>query len=109
MVVPRRHPFTFVVESGLTFPPSFYAHMLISWLFYGFILFTIYHELIFFTNMRQAYMLSPIYSTCIAARTLLVQTTPTPCLNESALRRIFDHVKPVWIPTDTSSLDDLVV
>ena len=97
-----------MVESGLTFPPSFYAHVLISWLFYGFVLFTIYRELIFFTTMRQAYMLSPIYSTRISARTLLVQTIPAPCLNESALRRVFDHVKRVWIPTDTSSLDDLV-
>lgn len=82
--------------------------MFISWLFYGFVLFTIYRELIFFTTMRQAYMLSPIHSTRISARTVLIQTIPAPCLNESALRRVFDHVKRVWIPTDTSSLDDLV-
>lgn len=82
--------------------------MFISWLFYGFVLFTIYRELIFFTTMRQAYMLSPIYSSRISARTLLVQTIPAPYLTESALRRIFDNVKRVWISTNTGGLDDLV-
>ncbi|KAF8538848.1 hypothetical protein BDD12DRAFT_840620 [Trichophaea hybrida] len=86
----------------------FYGHVLVSWLFYGFVLFTIYRELVFFTTMRQAYMLSPIYSTRISARTILVQTIPLHYLNETALRRIFDNVKRVWISTDTTKLDDLV-
>ncbi|KAI5812975.1 hypothetical protein BZA77DRAFT_132348 [Pyronema omphalodes] len=86
----------------------FYAHVFLSWIFYAFVLFTVYRELIFFTTMRQAYMLSPIYSTRISARTVLVQTIPSQYMNESALRRVFDNVKRVWITTDTTELDKLV-
>lgn len=85
---------------------STYAHCLLGCVFYGFVLFTIYRELVFFTTMKQAYMLSPIYTTRISARTLLVQTIPSKYMNESALRRVFDNVKRVWITTDTTELDE---
>ncbi|KAI5805205.1 hypothetical protein EDC01DRAFT_627090 [Geopyxis carbonaria] len=85
-----------------------YAHVFVGWIFLGFILFTIYRELIFFTTMRQAYMLSPIYSTRISARTVLVNTIPEQYLNETKLARMFEHVKRIWIATDTTELDDLV-
>lgn len=81
--------------------------MLVSWIFYAFVLFTVYRELIFFTTTRQAYMLSPIYSTRISARTVLFQTVPLQYLNETALRRTFDNVKRIWITTDTTDLDAL--
>ncbi|KAL7267357.1 phosphate metabolism protein 7 [Rhizina undulata] len=85
-----------------------YAHVFVGYIFFGFVLFTIYRELVFFTTMKQAYMLSPIYSTRISARTLLVTTIPDGYLNETALRRIFDNVKRVWINTDTEELEEAV-
>ena len=86
---------------------SLYAHVILSWIFYAFVLFTVYRELIFFTTTRQAYMLSPIYSSRISARTVLFQTVPRQYLNETALRRTFDNVKRIWIATDTTELDKL--
>ena len=53
-------------------------------------------------------MLSPIYATRLSARTLLIQTVPKEYLNESALRRMFDHVSRVWIPTNITELNRLV-
>ncbi|KAA8893826.1 hypothetical protein FN846DRAFT_474368 [Sphaerosporella brunnea] len=85
-----------------------YAHVFLGWIFYGFVLFTVYRELIFYTTTKQAYMLSPIYSTRISARTLLIQTVPMQYMNETALRRTFEHVKRVWITADTTELDKLV-
>jgi hypothetical protein len=85
-----------------------YAHVFIGWIFFSFILFTIYRELIFFTTLKQAYMLSPIHATRLSARTVLVQTVPEEYLNESALRRMFEHVSRIWIPTDTFELHKLV-
>jgi hypothetical protein len=85
-----------------------YAHVFVGWIFYSFVLFTIYRELIFYTTTKQAYMLSPIYSTRISARTVLMQTVPMKYMSESAIRRTFDNVKRVWMACDTSELDDLV-
>jgi hypothetical protein len=85
-----------------------YGHVLVGWVFFLFVLFTIYRELVFYTTMRQAYMLSPVYSTRISARTILITTIPEEYQNETALKKIFDHVKRIWINTDTSELDDLV-
>lgn len=85
-----------------------YAHVLIGWVFFGFILFTIYRELVYYITLRQAFMLSPQYSTRISARTVLITTIPRKYITETALRRVFDNVKRVWINTDTKELEELV-
>lgn len=87
---------------------SLYAHVLVGWIFFGFILFTIYRELIYYITLRQAYMLSPQYATRISARTVLITTIPEKYVTETALRRVFDNVKRVWINTDTKELEELV-
>lgn len=86
----------------------YYAHVFVSWLFYGFVLFTIYRELIYYITMRQAYMLSPMYANRISARTVLITTIPTAYQNETALRRMFDNVKRIWVATDCKKLADMV-
>ncbi|PWW76570.1 DUF221 domain-containing protein [Tuber magnatum] len=85
-----------------------YAHVFVGYVFFGFILFTVYRELIYYTTLRQAYMLSPIYSTRISARTLLITTIPEAYLTETALRKVFDNVKRIWINTETKELEELV-
>ncbi|KAG0634556.1 hypothetical protein HOY80DRAFT_1059758 [Tuber brumale] len=85
-----------------------YAHVFIGYIFFGFILFTVYRELIYYTTLRQAYMLSPLYSTRISARTLLITTIPKAYLTETALRRVFENVKRIWVNTDTEELEKLV-
>jgi hypothetical protein len=94
------------VESGRN---RLYAHALVGWLFYGFVLFMICRESIFFINLRQAFLLSPIYANRISARTVLFTSVPEPYLNEGRLRKVFGKgVKNIWITGDTSKLDDLV-
>ncbi|KAH0613007.1 uncharacterized protein H6S33_009387 [Morchella sextelata] len=85
-----------------------YAHVFVGYIFFGFVLFTVYRELVFYTTLRQAYMLSPQYATRISARTVLITTIPKKYLTETALKRVFDNVKRIWINTDTKELEDLV-
>ncbi|CUS15877.1 unnamed protein product [Tuber aestivum] len=94
-------------SSGLT-RARLYAHVFIGYIFFGFILFTVYRELIYYTTLRQAYMLSPLYSTRISARTLLITTIPEAYLTETALKKVFEKVKRIWINTDTEELEELV-
>ena len=72
-------------------------------------MFMIARESIFFINLRQAYLMSPLYAQRISSRTVLFTSVPKPYLNESVLRSILGrHVTRIWIPTDTSALDVMV-
>lgn len=86
----------------------YYAHALVAWCFFGFVLYTIYRELIYYINLRQAYMFSPLYGTRISARTVLITCVPEEYMSETALRRVFDNVKRIWLNYDTHALELLV-
>ncbi|KAI6779888.1 uncharacterized protein J7T54_001976 [Emericellopsis cladophorae] len=88
----------------------FYAHTFVAWIVYGFIMYTITRECIFYINIRQAYLLTPQYARRISSRTVLFLSVPDDYLDEARLRTIFsnDAVKNVWIAGETKELDDLV-
>jgi hypothetical protein len=66
-------------------------------------------ESVFYINLRQAYLMSPAYSTKLSARTVLFTSVPKDYLNEEKLRAALgEHVVRVWFPTDTKDLDELV-
>ena len=94
--------------SNCTVTNRLYAHVLVGYVFFGFILYTIYSELIYYANLRQAYMFSSLYAPRISARTVLITSIPKEYMNEAALRRVFDHAKRVWINKDTEELAELV-
>lgn len=66
-------------------------------------------ECVYFISLRQAYLLSPLYSTRLSSRTVLFTSVPQQILDERKLRRVFgDTVKNIWIPRETEDLDELV-
>lgn len=86
----------------------YFAHALVAWVFYGFIMFVIYRELLHFVAVRQAYLCSPAYSNRVSARTLLVTSIPDEYLSVPQLLKLFDNVARIWINTDFKELDDVV-
>ncbi|KAI1323188.1 hypothetical protein F5Y16DRAFT_384431 [Xylariaceae sp. FL0255] len=87
----------------------YYAHVLIAWVYYGFVMFMVLRESILYINLRQAFLLSPMYSRRISSRTVLFTSVPDKYLDVARLRKIFgESVKNVWIVGDTKELDDLV-
>lgn len=66
-------------------------------------------ETIFYINLRQAFLLSPVYANRISARTVLFTSVPKAYLDEAKLRKVFgDSVVNVWITADTKKVDELV-
>lgn len=67
-------------------------------------------ELIYFINLRQAYLLSPLYAARVSSKTVLFTSVPEEYRSETALRRMYgdDKVKYVWTITNTAELEDLV-
>lgn len=85
-----------------------WGHVLVGYVFFSYVLYTIYRELIFYINLRQAYMFSPLYAPRLSARTVLITSIPEEYMSEAALRRVFDNVKRVWLNFDVEELEELV-
>ena len=87
----------------------YYAHVFISWLYFGFVMYMIMRECIFYINLRQAFLLSPFYADRISSRTVLFTSVPVPYLTDAKLRKVFGpSVKNVWITSDTKEVDEMV-
>ncbi|KAI8951118.1 hypothetical protein F4801DRAFT_578855 [Xylaria longipes] len=87
----------------------YYAHVFVAWLFYGFVMYMVVRESIMYVNLRQAFLLSPLYSNRISSRTVLFVSVPDDYLDKARLRKVFgDSVKHIWIAGETKELDDLV-
>ncbi|KAI2469367.1 DUF221-domain-containing protein [Annulohypoxylon bovei var. microspora] len=87
----------------------YYAHTFMAWIFYGFVMYMIMRESIFYVNLRQAFLLSPFYANRISSRTVLFVSVPDEYLDEAKVRKVFgDSVKNVWITGDTEKLDEIV-
>ncbi|KAK1775174.1 hypothetical protein QBC45DRAFT_422939 [Copromyces sp. CBS 386.78] len=94
---------------NIKLPSKYYAHVVVAWLFFGFVLFMVCRECIYYVNLRQAYLLSPNMSKRLSARTVLFTCIPKPYLDEAKLRKLFgDSVKNIWIPKNTNYLGGLV-
>ncbi|KAM4068181.1 calcium-dependent channel, putative phosphate domain-containing protein [Hirsutella rhossiliensis] len=90
-------------------PKKLYAHALIAWVFFGFVLYMIVRECIFYVNLRQAYLSSPYYSQRISSRTVLLTGIPKEYLDEQRLRKLYgDSVRRVHIPRTTKALANLI-
>lgn len=91
-------------------PHRLYAHTFVGWAVYGFLMYMVTRECIFYISLRQAYLLTPGYSKRISSRTVLFTAVPDEYLDEARLRQIFsnDAVKSVWIAGETKELDELV-
>jgi hypothetical protein len=95
--------------SNVENPWKFFAHAGCAWIFFSFIMFMIYRESVFYINLRQAYLLSPLYTRKLSSRTVLFTSVPDDYLDERKLRDMLgSSVTRVWFPTDTKELDDLV-
>jgi hypothetical protein len=56
---------------NITKPSWCYAHAMIAWLYFGFILYMVSRESVYFINLRQAHLLAPHYSDRLSSRTVL--------------------------------------
>ncbi|QIW99674.1 hypothetical protein AMS68_005192 [Peltaster fructicola] len=86
-----------------------FAHAICAIIYFGFILYMITRESIFYINLRQAYLLSPLYSSRLSSRTVLFTSVPAPYMNEGKLRAMFGSaVVRVWFNSNTKELEKLV-
>ncbi|EPE02241.1 phosphate metabolism protein 7 [Ophiostoma piceae UAMH 11346] len=87
----------------------YFAHLFVSWIYYIFIMYLIFREFIFYINLRQAFLLSPVYAQRLSSRTVLFTSVPDSIRDERRIRKIFGAaVRNVWVIRDTKELDENV-
>ncbi|KAJ4301600.1 hypothetical protein N0V90_003693 [Kalmusia sp. IMI 367209] len=94
--------------SNVAHPARFFAHALIAWLFFGFVLYLIWRELSYLVKIRQAYLLSAWNASRISSRTVLFTNVPEQYLSHERLHHMFNGVSQVWLVSDFSNLSDEV-
>ncbi|KAG6008416.1 hypothetical protein E4U21_004438 [Claviceps maximensis] len=90
-------------------PQKLLSHVFVAWAFFGFVLYTIVRECIYYVNLRQAYLSSPYYADRISSRTIMLTCVPKKYQDERRLRRLYgDQVKRVFIPRTSKALAKMV-
>lgn len=66
-------------------------------------------ESLYYINLRQAYLVSPLYANRVSSKTVLFTAVPDAYLDEGILREMLGpEVVRIWIPRDTSDLEEQV-
>lgn len=84
------------------------AHALVSWVFFGAVIYAIYHEIVYYTTFRHALQTTPLYDSLISSRTMLLTDIPKLCLEEAELRLLFPAALNVWYSRDYKKLEKKV-
>ncbi|EMC91709.1 hypothetical protein BAUCODRAFT_79204 [Baudoinia panamericana UAMH 10762] len=78
-------------------------------LFFSFLLYQITRESIFYINLRQAYLMSPLYASRISSRTVLFTSVPMAYMHEGKMRAVLGSgVRRMWFASDTKELEKKV-
>ena len=86
-----------------------FAHCGCAIIFFSFVMFMITRESIYYINLRQAYLLSPFYTSRISSRTVLFTSVPDDYMDKTRLMAMLgSQVRRIWLATDTKELEDKV-
>ncbi|EPQ52218.1 DUF221-domain-containing protein [Gloeophyllum trabeum ATCC 11539] len=87
-----------------------WAHLVLAFLFTGWIWYNIKIEMRHFVTARQLHLVSPEHSSSAQANTMLITGVPQKYLSEKALTDLFSHlpggVRKVWLNRDLKELPD---
>lgn len=86
----------------------YFAHIFVSWAFFGLVIFIIYRELVYYTTFKHALQTTPLYDSLLSSRTLLLTELPKVAMEESELRAFFPTAGNVWYARDYKKLEKLV-
>lgn len=86
----------------------YFAHVFLSWVFFGATIFVIYRELVHYATFRHALQTTPMYDSLLSSRTLLLTEIPEAALDEDQLRTYFPIATNVWYARDYHELSEKV-
>lgn len=86
-----------------------YAHAIIAWLFFGFVMFVVARERIWLVGLRQAWYLSRTNASRLSSRTVLYLDPQDEASADDHVQSTFgSDARSQWVITKTKHLDDAV-
>ncbi|AQZ11490.1 PHM7 (YOL084W) [Zygosaccharomyces parabailii] len=93
--------------ANVTNKNRFFAHVFMSWLFFGIVVFIVYRELYYYVMVRHALQTSPLYDSVVSSRTLVITELHKELLDEQAVRSRFPQASRFAFARDESELQKL--
>lgn len=97
--------FSLLGMSNVTNHNRFYAHIFLSWIFFGMILWFVYRELYYYLTMRHAVQLSPFMQSLTSSKTVILTDCDSSMIDEDVVKREFDNVTKVTVGKDFTKLE----
>lgn len=97
--------------ANVTSRHRFFVHAILSFLFFGLVIYTIYCELYYYISMFQLLQLTPYYSSQIGSKTVIItdfKYDGNPEEGKSTIINLFSGVKHVVFARDNAELQKLV-
>lgn len=82
-----------------------FAHVFLSWILFGAVIFLIYRELVYYTTFRHVLQTTPLYDSLLSSRTLMLTEFSTSKLTDDTLRGYFPTATNIWYGRDYKELD----
>ncbi|QLG74979.1 hypothetical protein HG535_0H03060 [Zygotorulaspora mrakii] len=86
----------------------FYAHVFLSWLFFGLLIYVIYKELYYYVMVRHAVQTSPLYDSMLSSRTVIVTELSGSSAQPGEMEMRFPKASNILFAHNQSELIDLV-
>ncbi|EGV64540.1 phosphate metabolism protein 7 [Yamadazyma tenuis] len=85
-----------------------FAHVFLSWIYFGCVLFFMYREFVYYTTFRHVLQTTPYYGSLLSTRTLLLTEIPEILTEEAELRTYFPTATNIWYGRDMKELQKKV-
>lgn len=97
--------FSLLSMSNVTNFKRFYAHIFLSWIYFGFILWVIYREMYYYTTMRHAIQVSPLVQSLASSKTVFLTDCDMAALDGDLIKKLFKNVDTVKFAQDFTKLE----
>lgn len=100
--------FELLALSNVTNHNRYFAHVFLSWLLFGLIIYAIYKELYYYVMVRHAVQTSPLYDGLLSSRTVVMTELDSTFSEAGEMERRFPAASKVMFARNHSELQDLV-
>lgn len=100
--------FELLAFSNVSNKNRLYAHVFLSWFFFGFVVYLIYRELYYYVSLRHAVQTSPLYDGLLSSRTVILTELSPELGQEAEIEKRLHKSSRVTFARDYKELEALV-
>ena len=86
----------------------FYAHVFLSWIVFGLLLFVMYKELYYYIIVRHAALTTPLYDGLLSSRTVIVTELDSSLMQEGEFEKLYPALKYINYAYNLKDLNKLI-